>query len=122
MMFRFTCVIILLTAFLFQPLHTVYVYLDYELNKNYITLRYCENRKKPQLKCHGKCQAMKKLAAGEKQELPKSIASTSLELINFFEDASEFPHPVTEHQLVSIIGQSMPADGYTTALHRPPAA
>jgi hypothetical protein len=44
------------------------VCLNYEINKEYITLTYCENKDKPKLKCNGKCHLRKQLKAQEKQE------------------------------------------------------
>ena len=37
------------------------VYLDFELNKDYIIQNLCENRFKPELKCDGKCYLAKQL-------------------------------------------------------------
>ena len=64
-----------LTAFvLIAALITVncsrfFVYAGFQLNKNYIAARLCENRNKPWLHCNGKCYLMKKLRqAAEKQD------------------------------------------------------
>ena len=40
---------------------------EYAINKDYIAKNLCINRKKPRLRCNGKCQLMKKLAEEEKQ-------------------------------------------------------
>ena len=37
------------------------VYLDFELNKEYIIQNLCENRFKPDLNCNGKCYLVKQL-------------------------------------------------------------
>lgn len=37
------------------------VYLDFELNKEYIIQNLCENRFKPELQCNGKCYLAKQL-------------------------------------------------------------
>ncbi len=37
------------------------VYLDFELNKDYIIKNLCENRFKPELKCNGQCYLAKQL-------------------------------------------------------------
>jgi hypothetical protein len=39
------------------------IVLEYELNKEYIAAKLCENRDLPVLKCKGKCQLAKKMAA-----------------------------------------------------------
>jgi hypothetical protein len=36
---------------------------EYAVNKEFIAKNLCENKAKPKLKCHGKCQLMKKMAA-----------------------------------------------------------
>ena len=38
-----------------------FVYLDFELRKEYIIKNLCENRFKPQLHCDGKCYLSKQL-------------------------------------------------------------
>lgn len=43
------------------------ILLDYQVNQNYIAQNLCENRNKPQMRCKGKCQLKKKLAADENQ-------------------------------------------------------
>jgi len=43
---------------------------DYILNKESITLNFCENKSKPKLKCNGKCHLKKQLKEQEKQEAP----------------------------------------------------
>ena len=39
----------------FKTLVVPFVYLDFELRKEYIIHHLCENRFKPQLHCDGKC-------------------------------------------------------------------
>jgi hypothetical protein len=64
--------ILLLCGFLSQTALKIAIYADYTMNREYITLKYCENKSKPSLKCHGKCHMMKKLNEGEKKEIPSS--------------------------------------------------
>jgi hypothetical protein len=42
------------------------VWLNYEVNKDFISKNLCINRSKPVLHCKGKCQLMKKLAEDDK--------------------------------------------------------
>lgn len=63
------------------------VYYEYEVNKEYITLKYCENKNKPSLKCNGSCQLMKRLNAGFKQEVPDK----KLELLGELQLFNELP-------------------------------
>lgn len=59
---------ILLLAIILQSLFRIVVCLNYEINKEYITLNYCENKDKPKLKCKGKCHLKKQLKELDKQE------------------------------------------------------
>lgn len=40
----------------------------YELNKEVITQKYCENKGKPAMKCHGKCYLKKQLKKAESRQ------------------------------------------------------
>ncbi|MFT3846396.1 MAG: hypothetical protein QM725_15170 [Lacibacter sp.] len=54
-------------AFLIKSISSSFILLDYEVNKSLYELK-CINKTQPQLKCHGKCQMMKKLREEEKKE------------------------------------------------------
>lgn len=65
------------------------MYINYQVNRDYIILNYCVNRDQPKKKCHGKCHLGKMLSAGEKKEIPsnpKEIKETLLffSLTEFF--------------------------------------
>jgi hypothetical protein len=45
-----------------------FIYAGFELNRNYIATKLCENRNKPQLHCNGKCYFMKKLKQAEDKQ------------------------------------------------------
>jgi hypothetical protein len=51
----------LLALISFKLLVVPFVYLDFELRKEYIIHNLCENRLKPQLHCDGKCYLAKQL-------------------------------------------------------------
>lgn len=56
-----------------------FVYAGFELNRNYIATKLCENRNKPQLHCNGKCYFMKKLKQAEdKQDTENRQAQKNL--------------------------------------------
>jgi hypothetical protein len=46
----------------------LFVYAGFELNKNYIAARLCENRNKPWMHCNGKCYFMKKIKQAEDKQ------------------------------------------------------
>ena len=54
---------ILLLLLMMQAFSKWMILLEYELNKEYIAAKLCENKARPILKCKGKCQLAKKLAA-----------------------------------------------------------
>jgi len=45
-----------------------FVYAGFELNRNYIATKLCENRNKPWLHCNGHCYLMKKLKQAEDKQ------------------------------------------------------
>lgn len=69
------------------------IMLDYELNKDYIAANLCINKARPALKCHGKCQVMKKMAE-EEQNIPgQQKAPQLLQEVLFSESLTFFSLP-----------------------------
>lgn len=71
-------------------------YIDYYINKAYIAENLCENKEKPQLKCHGQCHLKKELekATETEQESPilpsqKNKKDTKQQLNLFAEELQE---------------------------------
>lgn len=64
--------IVLLVAFLIQLFSNQFIIASYYINKQ-AYLKNCVNKYRPQLKCNGQCQLMKKLKKEEKkdQEYPE---------------------------------------------------
>ena len=52
----------------FTQFHNAWVYFYYELNVEEITAELCENKDRPELACHGKCQLMKAIEQQEEEE------------------------------------------------------
>jgi hypothetical protein len=67
MLKRFTA-ILLLVALVSANFSRYFVYAGFELNKNYIATKLCENLDKPWLHCNGHCYFMKKIKAAEESE------------------------------------------------------
>ena len=61
-------VIILLSAMSFQQLAGFLIITDYATKVEEITLKYCVNKKKPELKCNGKCHLRSTLKSIETEE------------------------------------------------------
>ncbi|MFD0793300.1 hypothetical protein ACFQZX_06695 [Mucilaginibacter litoreus] len=56
---------LLIVAMVSANFSRFFIYAGFELNRNYIATKLCENRDKPQLHCNGKCYFMKKLKQAE---------------------------------------------------------
>lgn len=56
---------LLIVALVSANFSRFFIYAGFELNRNYIATKLCENRNKPQLHCNGKCYFMKKLKQAE---------------------------------------------------------
>ncbi|WP_299355704.1 hypothetical protein [Mucilaginibacter sp.] len=67
MLKRFTA-ILLLVALVSTNFSRYFVYAGFELNKNYIATKLCENINKPWLHCNGHCYFMKKIKAAQESE------------------------------------------------------
>jgi hypothetical protein len=72
---------ILILLMLAQTFSQWLIVLDYMVNKEYIARVLCENKNRPQLKCKGKCQMMKKLAEEEKQQQGSELKAGNQSLI-----------------------------------------
>ncbi|MEW5676152.1 hypothetical protein ABGT15_07550 [Flavobacterium enshiense] len=62
-------IVIVVFLFVLKPILPV---LEYILNYDYIVKELCENKKKPELSCNGKCHLMKELAKASENETPVS--------------------------------------------------
>lgn len=51
----------------FQAVIQALVMIDWKVNQDFITARYCVNKNKPELKCNGQCQLAKKLRKVENE-------------------------------------------------------
>ena len=60
--------ILLLFGILLQTFSKLIIYDNYEINKEYITKMFCENKNKPKMHCNGKCHMMKQLKEEDKKE------------------------------------------------------
>ncbi len=54
----------------------LFIYANYELNKDYIAKTLCINKAKPMLHCNGKCYLTKKLKQAEQEEQKQEKSSS----------------------------------------------
>jgi hypothetical protein len=59
---------LLVTQFIFSIGIKVYSVIDWKINQDIITAKYCENKDKPMLNCNGQCYLSKQLEKLELQE------------------------------------------------------
>jgi hypothetical protein len=78
-------IILLFVGALGQTFSQCLIFLDYQLNKNYIAANLCENKDKPGMKCEGKCYLCKRLKNEESKdkENPERRAENKFESISF---------------------------------------
>jgi hypothetical protein len=100
MKYKLTAVLLII-AIISSSFSRFFIYAGYQLNKNYIAAKLCENRNRPWLHCNGKCYLMKKLKqAEEKQnaserEAQKNLVQESL--------CNDIPHVKFYTQLLQVI-------------------
>jgi hypothetical protein len=79
---KFIAVPILILLIMTQTFSKWVMIADYNINRDYIANNLCENKAKPALKCKGKCQLMKKMAAEENQDKNQGSQNTGKEKIS----------------------------------------
>jgi hypothetical protein len=60
--------VLLLFSLLVANCSGLFVYMGFEINKQYIATELCVNRDKPEMHCNGKCYLMKKLKQAQEKE------------------------------------------------------
>ncbi len=72
-----------------QSLNKVLVISNYLLNKQEITIRYCENKAKPALNCQGMCHLKKLLAEENEKSNESRVPTVELNEMVLFQKDSE---------------------------------
>ncbi len=98
-----------------------FIYAGYQLNKNYIATKLCENRNRPWMHCNGKCYLMKKIKlAEEKQTAAEREAQKNLVQESYSEAIPEVKFYTQLPQVIAIPNDRIALpDGYN-AIFRPP--
>lgn len=83
--------ILLLTSILLQSFSKVIIYVNYEINLDYIIRTYCVNKDNPSRHCDGKCHLTKQMQEDNKREgIPDNYQKEKLEIQWFSEDGTDF--------------------------------
>lgn len=119
-------IIIIFFAFLLltQSLGKAWIWIAFQVNKDYIVANLCENKAKPKMNCAGKCYLKKQLSkeassSQQLQEVLKDIAS----LFYQYTDIQEFNYnnyfTLLKPSLVFFYNTFVPKNGLC-AVFRPP--
>jgi hypothetical protein len=94
----------------------VFVYVGFNLNRQYIAANLCINRFKPSLHCNGKCYFMRKLKQAEDNDKKQAAKNSSgREDVSFFQQQSiiSFIEPIT----LDTLSVAFPASDYQYTSH-----
>jgi hypothetical protein len=129
-MLRKSFAIFFLCVYSLVLLKPLFPFVDYALNKEYISKNLCENRNKPKLNCNGKCHLMKQLkkAGAENPTEGNSTKGSSNQEENCFHVNSlfDFNPNLTSSQIASLfyintINSKLPSS-YLQDIFHPPQA
>ncbi len=70
-----------MVALLSQCLYQLDFYAWFKLNEDYIANNLCENKSKPEMKCHGKCFLMKKIREAHQKQEKQDIKNKEIVLL-----------------------------------------
>lgn len=89
-MLRNSIAYLLIIALIATNFSSLFVYAGFELNRNYITTKFCENKDRPWLHCNGKCYFIKKIKQAQDKEKSDERQSQK----NLFQEALFTQKPV----------------------------
>jgi hypothetical protein len=98
------------------------IVIDFQVHQQQLAARYCENKEKPAMQCHGKCHLVKQLQKTEEngKRLPANLFNGKAELFTITNHSLIFVAPLpscfTYPNLTTVI-----PDGYPRAVARPPS-
>lgn len=115
--------ILLFTVLLVQTCSKLVIFVNYEINKKYITEKYCVNKSHPKEHCDGMCHMIKQLEKEDKQEnTPVKTQNEKYEIILFssVEEDPLFKVYITGDHAYSIL-QLIKITSPVSAIFHPPA-
>ncbi|UZO80358.1 hypothetical protein NBT05_15550 [Aquimarina sp. ERC-38] len=122
---RLLCSIFLIVSFVSRPVMEISAVLYYQFNIDYIIANYCVNKKRPQLKCDGKCylvQNIKKTATPTENNTSGAISIVESFLPLYFQQhIMDMPENIDtlyqEHQWGI---KNLHSNLFTTTIDHPP--
>jgi hypothetical protein len=98
-----------------------FIYAGFELNKNYIATKLCENRNKPWMHCNGKCYLVKRIRqAEEKQNAAEREAQKNMIQESYCEAITEFKFYTQLLQVIPIPNNCMELPKTHDTIFHPP--
>jgi hypothetical protein len=120
MKYKLTAVLLII-AIISSSFSRFFIYAGYQLNKNYIAAKLCENRNRPWLHCNGKCYLMKKLKqAEEKQNASEREAQKNLVQESLCNDIPDVKFYTQLLQVIVIPNNRIDLPKGYNAIFRPP--
>jgi hypothetical protein len=120
MKYKLTAVLLII-AIVSSSFSRFFIYAGYQLNKNYIASKLCENRNRPWLHCNGKCYLLKKLKqAEEKQNASEREAQKNLIQESLCNDIPEVKFYTQLLQVIAIPNNRIELPKGHNAIFRPP--
>lgn len=95
-------IIALILGILIQSLGKLVLLSNYLLNKEYITLNFCENKSKPKLRCNGKCHLAKQFKKQAKQDNSSKNTTITLDQVQFCSQCVGTVSPQLFHLSISL--------------------
>lgn len=113
--------ILLIIAIISSTFSRFFIYAGFEMNRNYIASKLCENRNKPWLHCNGKCYLLKKIKqAEEKQNSAERESQKNLIQESLCEDNPEVKFYTQLLRVIAIPNNRIDLPKGYNAIFRPP--
>ena len=113
--------ILLIIAIISSTFSRFFIYAGFEMNRNYIASKLCENRDKPWLHCNGKCYLRKKIKqAEEKQNSAERESQKNLVQESFCEKQPDVKFYTQLLRVIAIPNNRIDLPKGYNAIFRPP--
>jgi len=96
------------------------VYLEFEINKDYIRDVLCVNRDKPITVCGGSCYLKKRLAQEQSEKTEATTKTKRVALGLYFEEISEISISIDSYEVLHKDFQQMYSYSFTKGIFHPP--
>ncbi|HEV2478922.1 MAG TPA: hypothetical protein VGS79_04635 [Puia sp.] len=122
-MLRQLTALFMLLAFAASSFSKAVIIVDFYTNQDYIAKNLCENRGRPMLHCHGRCQLRKRLAhdANQDKDNPERKAENKQEVL-FLSSSAQLttsPFRICVTQPYRSVSEGSPVDRSLDIFHPP---